>query len=203
MTLKQELINYEETTNGESLFIKVGEVPIIITAPHTTSQKRSDGSIKKAEPFTKAICMLVTTRKNCSCLIKLEDTGIDANSLVDEEFKRKLLSLIKKNNIKLAIDLHGAKGDRDFDIELGTLDNKSIKKSLVQKLEQSFYNNGIKKIVYNNPFKGGGITQYVYNKIGIDVVQIEINSSFRNLENIDKISAVCNALMDFIDSLNK
>ena len=61
----------------------------------------------------------------------------------------------------------------------------------------SFNENGIMNIVYNNPFKGGGITQYIYGKTDIDVVQIEINRKYRDLNNPDNIKMVCYALIKF------
>jgi N-formylglutamate amidohydrolase len=89
------------------------------------------------------------------------------------------------NNIKLVIDLHGSSKDKDFDIEFGTLNNLSADYSTIKELEESFKENNINNIKHNNPFKGGAITQYLYNKKDIDVIQLEINYKYRDYSNLD------------------
>lgn len=83
------------------------------------------GQYKKAELYTKAISIFVSEHTNCFYLIKNKDTGIDSNLMENDTLKNMLLDNIKDNDIKLVIDLHGAKKDRNFDIELGTLNNLS------------------------------------------------------------------------------
>ena len=61
------------------------------------------------------------------------------------------------------------------------------------------YNN----IVYNNPFKGGGITKYIYGNTNIDVIQIEINQNFRDINQIENIKKVCDSLIAFIQKYTK
>lgn len=197
MDFKEELLKYENNRDDIYL-IKNGTIPVILTAPHTMEQVHDDGSIKLSEPFTSAIVQYVANKLNCSYLIKLKDTGLDANRFNETEFKDMLIDMINKNNIKLAIDIHGAKKDREFDVEFGTLSNLSTDFSTIRELEDAFRENGIKNIEYNNPFKGGAITQTVYSETNIDVVQIEINGNYRNIDDPEKIKKICDSLIDFI-----
>lgn len=197
--MKQELINLENKIIDKDIYYKEGNKKIILTSPHTMKQIKSDGTIKLSEPFTKAINMYISNKLNTYSLIKINDTGIDPNSEIEEEFKTKLLKIIKDNDIKLVIDIHGASSDRPFDVEFGTLNNLSADYSIIKELKEAFEENGINNIEINNPFKGGGITKYIYGNTEIDVIQIEINGNYRNPENGDKIILIVNSLIKFIE----
>lgn len=203
MQFKDEILKYESTNYNNPYIIKIGLLPVIITAPHGVKQQKEDGTIKLSEPFTKAITMYIANNLNTSFLIKTKDTGIDANSDNKEPFKDTLLQIIKTQNIKLLIDIHGSKKERDFDIEFGTLNNLSADYSTVRELEDAFKQHDINNIVYNEPFKGGGITKYIYGNTDIDVIQIEINQKFRDINNIDNLKNVCDSLIAFIKQYTK
>lgn len=192
------ILNLEESNDQDIYLMKIGEVPVILTAVHTMEQVKDNGEIKYAEPFTKAIARYVAEKVNCSYFIKTIDTGIDSNKITPDGFKDELLKLIKEHHIKLLIDLHGAKSEREFDVEFGTLNNLSIDVTTVKSLESSFIANGVTNIQYNNPFKGGGITQTVFDQTNIDIVQIEINKRFRSITNVNNIEKICLSLVDFV-----
>ena len=65
-------------------------------------------------------------------------------------------------------------------------------------MNAKLYNN----IAINDPYKGGVVTRYIYGMTDIDVIQIEINRKYRDIENIDNIEKVCNALISFIRKYN-
>ena len=203
MQFKDEMLNYESSNYNTPYIIKIGLLPIILTAPHTIKQLKENGTIKLPEPFTKAIAMYIANKLDTSFLIKTQDTGVDANSDNKEDFKETLLQIIKSQNIKLLIDIHGSKKERDFDIEFGTLNNLSADNSTLKALEEAFNEQGIKHIVYNEPFKGGGITKYIYGNTDIDVIQIEINQKFRDIDNIDNLKKLCDSLIAFIQKYTK
>lgn len=198
-------MNFEETIKkleyeeiDEEYILNIGNIPVLLTAVHTMKQTKEDGSIKLSEPFTKAIAMYVSKKVNSSYFIKLKDTNIDSNKTETDYFKEKLIETINKYNIKLVLDIHGANKDRSFDVELGTLNNLSADYSTINELKEAFIETGIKNVEMNNPFKGGGITQTIFFKTNIDVVQVEINQKFRNLEETKKLESICDALIKFI-----
>lgn len=203
MSFKKEIEVLEKYSNDGDYALSIGKLPIILTAPHTMQQIKEDNTIKLSEPYTKAIALYVSKKINCSSLIKLKDTGIDSNSDNIDEFKLALNDLIRENDIKLLIDIHGASRDREFDIELGTLNNISADYSTINELKEAFIENGIKNISINDPFKGGGITRYIYGVTNIDVIQIEINRNYRDINMIDNLERVCNSLISFIKQYNE
>lgn len=195
MDFEKIIIELENEEFDSDFIIKKGNIPILFTAPHTMNQKN-----KLSEPYTKAIALYLNKYFGVNCMIKIKDTGIDANKDNRDEFKTELIRFIKKNNIKLVLDLHGSKLDRDFDVEFGTLNNLSASFSTVKELEEAFTENGINSIKYNDPFKGGAITQYIYNLKDVDVIQLEINAKYRkNIANLEKL---CISLVNFIKQYN-
>ncbi len=200
---KNKIEDYERKLNNLTFIARKGELPIILTAAHTMMQLKENGEYKNSEPYTKAIAMYVAEKTDCFYLIKNKDTGIDSNLMENDTLKNMLLDNIKDNDIKLVIDLHGAKKDRNFDIELGTLNNLSSDYSTIKELIDSFNENDIFNIEINNPFKGGAITKKVFSETDCDVIQIEINANFRNVEEAKKMEQVCNALIKFIQQYNE
>jgi len=202
MNFKEIINELEERDFLHDYVIKKGSIPILFTAVHTMEQRKEDGSIKFSEPYTKAIALYLNKYFNVNCMIKINDTGLDSNRDNHDEFKTELINYIKDNNIKIVIDLHGAREDRDFDVEFGNLNNLTTDFSTIRELEEAFTENNI-NVVYNNPFKGGAITQYLFNLKDIDVVQIEINGRYRDNNNIEKLERLCNSLENFIKEYNE
>lgn len=198
MTFKEEIDKLENSKTESTYLVKKGTVPIILTAAHTMKQRKKDGTIKLNEPFTKAIAKYVSNKTDCSYLIKQKATKIDSNWEELDDFKLLLERFIHEHGVKLLIDIHGASSKREFDVELGTLNNLSVRQSTIRNLRNSFFENGIYEIVLNEPFKGGGITKYIFGKTEIDVIQIEINGKYRNINNAENMERLCNALIKFI-----
>jgi hypothetical protein len=198
MNFKEEINELENLELTNDYKISMGNIPILFTAPHTMEQVRNDGSIKKAEPYTKAIALYLNKHMNTYSMIKLQDTGLDSNRDNHDEFKNKLLNLVDEHNIKLVIDLHGASVNREFDVEFGTMNNLTADFSTINELKEAFIENGITKISFNNPFKGGAITQYLYNKKDIDVIQLEINYKYRDYSNLENLKLLIESLSNFI-----
>ena len=200
----KDVINSLENEKFDADFIIIkGNVPILFTAPHTMKQIREDGSIKLSETYTKAIALYLNKHFNVNCMIKINDTGLDANRDNRDEFKTELLRFIKDNNIKLVIELHGSKKTRDFDIEFGTLNNLSADFSTIKELEEAFTENKISNIIHNDPFKGGAITEYVYGLKDVDVIQVEINGKYRDYNNIKELEKCIQSLQNFIKQYNE
>ena len=198
MNFTNEINALEEQAFDTDYIVKKGKVPILFTAPHTMKQVRIDGSVKLREPYTKAIALYLNKFCDVNAMVKIKDTGLDANRDNHDQFKTELLRLIKDNHIKLVIDLHGAAQSRDFDLEFGTLNNLSIDFSTVRELEEAFTENGINNVKYNVPFKGGAITEYVYGLKDVDVVQIEINAKYRDCQHLEYLEQLCISFENFI-----
>ncbi len=203
MDFKEEILLLENLDFKEDFIIKKGTIPILFSAPHTMEQIRSDGSIKPSETFTKAIALFLNKYFDTSYIVKIKDTGMDSNRDNHDDYKESLLKFVKENDIKLVIDLHGSKKERDFDVEFGTLNNLTAEFSTIRELEESFIENGVTNIKHNDPFKGGSITQYLYNLKNVDTVQLEINGKYRDIDNIENLEKIIKALSEFIKQYNE
>ena len=195
---EQQINELENLKFDENYVMLKGSVPILFSAPHTMYQIRDDGTTKLKEPYTKAIALYLNKYCNTYAIIKNNDTGTDSNRDSYDEYNVEMRRLIKENNIKLVIDLHGASKDRNFDIEFGTLNNLSADFSTIKELEEAFMENGINNISHNNPFKGGSITQGVYALNDVDVIQIEINGKYRDYNNIEFLEKLVKSFENFI-----
>ena len=198
MPFEKEINDLELEEFDSDYIIKKGNIPILFTAPHTMNQVKNDGSIKLCEPYTKAIALYLNKHFNVNCMIKIKDTGLDANRDNRDIFKKELIRFIKNNNIQLVIDLHGSDKMHFFDIEFGTLNYLSASFSTIKELEEAFTENDISNITHNNPFKGGAITQYIYGIEDVEVIQLEINGKYRDYNNIDELNRLCQSLGKFI-----
>lgn len=188
-------LEHEKSSTYEMI---VGTIPVILVSAHGIGQKKRSGKFKLAEPYTRGIAKYVSEKTGCFYLVKNQDTGVDPNKENHDEFKTFLTEIISRNHIKLMVDLHGAKKDREFDVEIGTLNGESASPELVEKLIKNFKQQGIKNIAENNPFKGGDITKTVHEATGIDCIQLEINYDYRNIRKIRNLNKICKALTKFI-----
>ncbi|MDD2504708.1 MAG: hypothetical protein PHF21_00345 [Bacilli bacterium] len=87
-------------------------------------------------------------------------------------------------------------------MEFGTLNNLSVSFSTIKELEEAFTENNIKTIVHNKQFKGGAITQQLYNIDDVDVIQLEINGKYRDFNNIHLLEQLIKSLENFIKQYN-
>ena len=200
---EHEINELENLKDENDYLILKGSVPILFSAPHTMYQLHDDGTTKLKEPYTKAIALYLNKYYNTYAIVKNSDTGIDSNRDNYDEYNIEMRRLIKENNIKLVIDLHGASKDRNFDIEFGTLNNLSADFSTIKELEEAFTENGINNISHNDPFKGGAITQGIYALDDVDVIQIEINGKYRDYHNVESLEKLIQSFKNFIKQYNE
>jgi N-formylglutamate amidohydrolase len=200
---EQEINELENMELFDDYTILKGSIPVLFSAPHTMYQLRDDGTTKLNEPYTKAIALYLNKYCNTYAIVKNNDTGIDSNRDNYDQYNVEMRRLIKENNIKLVIDLHGASKDRKFDIEFGTLYNLSADFSTIKELEEAFTENGINNINHNNPFKGGAITQGIYSLDDVDVIQIEINGKYRDYNDPESLEKLIQSLKNFIKQYNE
>ena len=200
---EKEINELENLNIDNDYLIQKGTVPILFSAPHTMLQNREDGTTKVSEPYTKAIALYLNKNYNTYAIVKNNDTGVDSNRDNYDKYNVEMRRLIRDNNIKLVIDLHGASKDRNFDIEFGTLNNLSAAFSTIKELEESFTENGISNISHNDPFKGGAISQGIYALDDVDVIQLEINGKYRDFNNLELLEKLIKSLENFVQQYNK
>ena len=197
---QRQIFQLERDNTPELIHFEKGSIPILLSAPHTVNFLKEDGNFKMREGYTKAIVKYLAQKTGAFLMIKENSDGIDPNKLEMENYKHQLLEVINKYQIQLILDIHGAASHHDFAIEIGSLDGVSARIQTIKSLKTALKNQGIAPVAENNPFKGGGITKTVHGNTNIEVLQLEINRSYRDLTHPEKLFHLCKSLENFLKS---
>lgn len=197
---QRQIFQLERDNAPELIHFEQGSIPILLSAPHTVNFLKEDGNFKMREGYTKAIVKYLTQKTGAFLMIKENSDGIDPNKIEMEDYKRQLLEIIEKHQIRLVLDIHGAASHHDFAIEIGSLDGVSAKPETIKALKTALLNQRIAPVAENQPFKGGGITKTVHGNTNIEVLQLEINRNYRDLTHPEKLFHLCKSLENFLKS---
>ncbi len=197
---QRQIFQLERDNTPELIHFEQGSIPILLSAPHTVNFLKEDGNFKMREGYTKAIVKYLAQKTGAFLMIKENSDGIDPNKIEMEDYKRQLLEIIEKHQIRLVLDIHGATSHHNFAIEIGSLDGVSARPQTIESLKTALKNQGITSVAENNPFKGGGITKTVHGNTNIEVLQLEINRNYRDLTHPEKLFHLCKSLENFLKS---
>ena len=195
--LRKDLLAQNQDT--DHVFFQTNS-SVLISAPHGVPQVRL-GKLKVAEIGTIPVTMLLAKHTNSNLLIKTQNNNDDANFDDDCEYRKTLSNIIKSQNIKYLIDIHGLAKFRPCDINLGsnfgqnTKLNQKLFNSLKSALETARFTVSI-----DEPFCAGPrtIAGAFAKSHGIWTIQIEINCNItNNPQNIDKCNKLLNTLIDW------
>lgn len=180
-----------------------GEVPVLISAPHSVRQLRN-GKIKGKDLYTGPIVMEIANQTKCYAIYKIFNNQDDANyDIENNEYKEKVLEIIKQRNVQLFIDIHGASNNDEFDIDIGTDNYRNLngKKEVLEKFIQLCNKNGIYKIGIDKKFKASTlhtITKTVATNTKIPCMQIELTRKYRNIEDFEKMKKIIDIMVELI-----
>lgn len=174
-----------ETLTEKDYYFFEGENNILISSIHGFNHIRKD-KIKNKDGGTILFSFLLSkiTKSNFICVFK--DNLKDNNYYDDTDVKKFLLN--QRKNYKFLLDIHGSHAYRVPDIEIGTMYNKTIN---INKVEQiiNIFNLYNFIVVENETFAGIGeddfaetMINFSKNKLNIESIQLEINSSFIHVE---------------------
>ncbi len=192
LELEQDIAYQEFASEKQHAFRYIsGRNRILISAPHGAVHLR-DNKSKEEDEFTSAIARWVALRTSSHVLYLRRKVDYDANWDDDCPYKQKLESIIRENDIKFVLDIHGAAANRDFGIALGTMRGRSCpesqKKTIIQVFRSEGFDKnaqGLKRLDIDEVFTGRGkddaltITRYVSDQLNISAAQFEINASLR------------------------
>lgn len=180
-----------------------GKIPVLISAPHSVRQLRN-GKIKGKDLYTGPIVMEIANQTQCYAIYKIFNNQDDANyDIENNEYKEKVLEIIKQRDIQLFIDIHGASDNDEFDIDIGTDDYKNLneKKEVLEKFIQLCNKNGIYKIGIDKKFKANTlhtITKTVAINTKIPCMQIELTRKYRSIEDFEKMRKIIDIIVELI-----
>ncbi len=198
--LEKKLKN-EEIEHKKGMFISRGNIPILISAPHSVEQFR-EGKIKAAEHRTASIATFLNSQYNCYIAYKTVNFNDDANYDPKSYYKEKLIEIIEKEKIKLLLDLHIMSPTREHNIDLGTGvgNNVSYKYDLIKTIKSSFELFNIEKVKVDSVFKAAyknTVSATIARRNKIPCFQVEMN--WRLLDENNKE----NRILDVINSLGQ
>lgn len=209
--LRKQIVFYNNKIiqNENKLFeIEEGTVPIMLSAPHCVPQTRN-GIIKAKEGETGAIVQILAKKTGCYAIFKTSHRNDDANYDIDKNvYKENLREIIKRENIKLLLDFHGAKNENTFDVEIGTDEGKNINQEngIVIELKEKLKHQGIFNIVENQKFKASSIhtiSKYIHETTNIPCIQLEITGRYRHIEYLDGIKKLIIGMEEFIETMKE
>jgi hypothetical protein len=185
-------------------FIK-GKIPVILSVPHCMEHLRN-GEYKRAELLTKSLAIYL--HKVTKCYVCLNtDKNIDPNYNENDIYKTTLSKYIGENKITFLIDIHGAKKEREFDIEVGTAHNKNVNNLtifydlLVKLANKNGINNVQKDVLFSASFENT-VSSFINKNSGLPCIQLEINQKFRDINDIAKFQQLIIFLQEYIHSIN-
>jgi hypothetical protein len=169
-----------------------GSNPILLSAPHVFPHKRPrlSRAYKIGELFTDEIVERVCKDIDSFGMVLTEESNFDPNYHKEEDnpYKKTVRELIKRDDIKNFVDIHGLKNGNKYDISITYPSKFSKSIRLAHSLK-----NGLEK----GPLRGVNIMifrfldddqetlgEFVASKLRVPSVQIEIARYIREKENL-------------------
>ncbi len=200
---------YREPLNPDSegsIYI-TGDVPLIVTAPHASVHKRM-GKLKRQEFYTGALSTMLHSLTGCHALYTNRLMEVDPNFYDDSPFKTRLSEIVKTNDIKCLIDLHGTGSEKEYGIYPGVGVNKEFL------LEHNNFLDELERAVALNEISIGGldvfpaakqmtVIKYAASELGVPAIQLEINRRLREPQKRpDDFMKLVKFLRVFIENLS-
>lgn len=202
---RNKYLTYEHffmESHNHSFEIIDGDLPIMISAPHSVSQTRNN-KIKVAETSTGILAKMLHDELNCPIIYKTRNCNDDANYDKKSPYKEALLDYIKEHQIMFLIDLHQLSPTRDIIIDIGTGGFKNISNmDFINIFIKSFSKRNIGIIEIDKPFKASmpyTICSYISSRSNIPCLQLEINTKVLSAL---KFETVLKALKEIVTELS-
>lgn len=163
----------------ESFEILKGELPIILSSPHSVTHFR-EGKIKQGEFMTGALVKILQKRLNCFAITKTKNDLTDPNYDGFHPYKEVIKKVVTEFNLKYLFDLHIMSSKRPSAIEIGTGNGKNVfnNPQYAGIIKESFESQNITPVIIDELFTGGfknTVSSEVSKTVGIPCIQIEIN----------------------------
>ena len=186
--------------DDDNFYIK-GANNVLISCPHAVPQTRL-GKLKVAEIGTLSFGYFLAQQTDSHYIVKTKNNFDDANFDAVSVYRENIKKIVKENNIKYILDIHGLSKNHEIDLNFGTHHGENIKNDtmLFEKLIESVKNDFFYSI--DNPYSGGyGTISGCFSKeFDVWTLQVEINCSITNEQkNIKKLNLLLTEFVDFIN----
>ncbi len=200
--LERTIVSYDQVAPpGESAVVLLpGACNVLISAPHSTRHWRG-GDWKQEEEYTAALGYRLHQETGAYFIYGRYLLNPDPHDDDDSgSYKHALDDLFQSVPVCMVLDLHGARGDRDFAVALGTMHGESFSNhegdllAVLQRHGFSFdSDSSLDRLITNPPRYTGGmrqptITRYAWRRHHIPAVQVEMSAWVRIVERLDTAS---------------
>lgn len=188
---KSQVRYADDPPPGQAAFrYRPGRQPVLISAPHGAYHWRQN-YWKSPDGCTAALAHVLAEYTGAHALYTVCRIRPDPNFEDDSDYKRRLAQLLRHHDIRLVLDLHGARPNRNFALALGTIDGRSCpdyEALIIQTFrEQAFepdHQHALDRLALNpTHFKGGilqhTVTRFVWEQCRVNAVQVELNAHLR------------------------
>ena len=175
--------------NEPAFHYRSGKRPVLISAPHGARHWR-EGRWKSQDGYTAALAHVLAEYTGAHALYTVRRIRPDPNFEDDSDYKWTLARLLRQHDIRLVLDLHGARPEREFGLVLGTIDGRTCPAYETVIIERfAAYRFGpdcphvLDRLWINRLFKGGArqhtVTRFVWDQCRVNAAQLEINAHLR------------------------
>ncbi|QQK78646.1 hypothetical protein HUG20_01145 [Salicibibacter cibi] len=215
--LEEKVFDYEERfsqndyagdihADSQTEFVQgSGDSNVLVSAPHTTTHIRED-AVLDAEIYTGSIALLIQAFTGAHVIYNVHE-GEDANHVLGGFYKEKIGEIIEEYEVDLVIDLHGAGGSWDFDLEIGTDHGETISDERADLLKYILENNGIQDVYRNENYPASGegtVTYQSWHHYQTEAMQLEIHSDYRDPRNdFASYFDMLKSLVYFVDNVDQ
>lgn len=162
----ERTIHYQEPalSPDQGIATQAGSCPVLISAPHSARHKRG-GFWKQEDEYTAALAGWLHHHLHAHAIYLTHEIDPDPHDDNSQNvYKQQLAALIQQHPVRLVVDLHGSRGDRDFAIALGTMQGLSCQpyedqiKDIFEEVgfKQQGYACSLDRLVMNHPYYTGG-----------------------------------------------
>jgi hypothetical protein len=204
VALERDLVRYREPPldGGPGFACVTGPRPVLISAPHGVAHWRN-AFWKQEEEYTAAIAHWAAAQTGAHAIYSTRALRPDPHADKDAgTYKAAVREALEAHDIRLVIDLHGMRGDRDFALALGTINGESCP-VYESAIVDTFCAAGfvlseeapsLDRLVLNHPRYAGGVsrrtvTRFAHRVCGVQAAQLEINVWLRIVQRLAGASA--------------
>ncbi|MBX3083588.1 MAG: hypothetical protein KF716_18285 [Anaerolineae bacterium] len=196
--LEQHTVIYDQAAPDDESPIRVvrGSQPILISAPHSARHWR-DGDWKPEDEYTAALGWFLHETLGAYFIYSRYQLQPDPHDDGDANpYKQVLADLVATTPFRLALDLHGARGDRDFAVAIGTIGGQTFapyESQLVTAFEQHGFIDqaptSLDRLALNlGRYMGGArlptITRFLWEQHQLPCAQIELSAWMRIVQRL-------------------
>lgn len=204
VALESAVVRYDDPppSGADGLAVLPGSRPVLLSAPHAVRHWRGE-AWKREDEYTAAIVHWLHEQTGAHALYPTHRITPDPHDDGDlGRYKQRLRDVVRGAGIRLVIDVHGARGDRDFGLALGTIYGQTCppyESGIIAAAEGAgFAVNGripsLDRLAVNPARYAGGshratVTRFTWQQIGVPAAQLEINAWGRVVERLPSSTA--------------